>query len=109
MYRFSLFLVFGALSGLANAASFGWAVPKSVLQEAGILHVEFGTAAPRTGLPGCAVRTFIDVSTDAGRMRASLALTAFAAKKEVWVEVDDEITGCQWGTSVPNKWIRARQ
>ena len=110
MYKINcVFLFFLTCSDLVSAANFGWAIPKSVLQEAEVLHVEFGAAAPRTGLPDCAVRTFIDISTDAGRVRASLALTAFAAKKEVWVEVGDEVVGCRWGTSVPNKWIRARQ
>jgi len=91
-----------------NAASFGWAVPKSVLQESNVLHVEFDATATRSGLPGCATRTYIDLTTEAGKVRASLALTAFAAGKEVFFYISDGMASCQWSSSVPNNWLRVR-
>ena len=92
----------------ASAASFGYAVPISVLQESNVLHVEFDAAAPRSGLPSCASRTYIDLTTNGGKVRASLALTAFAAGKEVFFYISDGITSCQWSSSVPNNWLRVR-
>jgi len=103
-----LFLGLAILSTSTSAANFGWAVPKSMLQESTVLHVEFDATAVRSGLPDCASRTFIDVTTEAGKVRASLALTAFAAGKEVFFYISDGITNCQWSSSVPNNWLRVK-
>lgn len=104
----SFFMALATLSTGAGAASFGWAVPISMLQEANVLHVEFAATAARSGLPSCASRTYIDLTTDAGKVRASLALTAFAAGKEVFFSMSDDIVGCQWSSSVPNNWLKVR-
>ena len=96
------------ISSDSGAASFGWAVPTSILQENVVLHIEFDTTATRNGLPSCATRTYIDITTEAGKVRASLALTAFAAGKEVYFYINDGITNCTWSSSVPNKWLKVR-
>ncbi len=78
------------------------------MQESDVLHVEFDGTAARRGLPDCATRTYIDLTTDHGRVRASLALTAFAAGKEVYFSINDNISSCQWSSSVPNNWLRVK-
>lgn len=103
-----VFLGLAVFMNNVSAASFGWAIPKGVLQEANVLHVEFDTSAIRSGLPACATRTYIDITTDAGKVRASLALTAFAAGKEVYFYISDGIVNCEWSSSIPNKWLRVR-
>ena len=108
MNKLIIFTCLFTITSIANAASFGWAVPSSVLQESNVLHVEFAPTATRSGLPECASRTYIDLSTDVGKVRASLALTAFAAGKEMFFYISDGLTSCQWSTSVPNNWLRVR-
>ncbi len=108
MYIKLILIVALLFSDAAWSASIGWAVPISVLQEQDVLHVEFAPNAPKSGLPSCATRTFINVTTDAGKVRASLALAAFAAQKEVYVYLEDNITSCRWSSSVPSTWIRVK-
>jgi len=101
-------LALGCGPALVNAANIGWAIPKSVLQEGNVLHVEFEPSAPKQGLPSCATRTYFDITTEAGKVRASIALTAFASNKEVYAHIQDGLTNCGWASSVPNLWIRVR-
>ena len=86
----------------------GWAVPTSLLQEGDVLQVEFSDSAPRQGLPSCATRTFIDLTTDGGKVRASLVLAAYAAQHEVYAKINDGLTTCRFASSVENTWIRIR-
>jgi len=94
---------------VCEAASIGYAIPTSLLQESNVLHVEFAPDAPKTGLPSCASRTYIDLSTDAGKTRAAIAIAAFNEGREVYVYIADGLTTCSWSSSVPNNWIRVRR
>jgi hypothetical protein len=97
------------LSANTHAASFGYAIPSSLLQESNVLHVEFDSNAPRSGLPSCATRTYIDLSTDAGKVRAEMVIAAFNQGREVFAVIADGLTSCSWSSSVPNRYIRVRR
>ena len=109
MKKIILLLLLFLIWEQTNAASFGWAVPVGVLQESTVLHVHFDSNVPRSGLPECATRTYIDLTTEAGRVRASLAIAAFAAGKEVFFYIEDGLTSCGWSSSVPNRWLSVRR
>ena len=87
------------------AGTYGPAVPVAMLQEAGVVHVHMPSNAPRSGIPGCASRVYIDLSTDAGRFRASMAMTALVSGKTVKFVIPSTATSCQWSSSIPNSYM----
>ena len=101
-FKFTVTLILLSTSIISQAAYIGPAVPSRLTQESNILHVHFPASAAKYGLPECATRVYIDISTDAGKMRASMALSAFMAKKKLRLMVLDGKTSCQWSSSVKN-------
>lgn len=102
MFKVALLFLISFTPVLANAGYIGPAVPSRLTQESNILHVHMPATAAKWGLPDCATRVYIDITTDAGKMRASMALSAFMAKKRIRLMVLDGKTSCQWSSSVKN-------
>ena len=75
--------------------------PIRLTQEANILHVHMPSNVAKNGLPSCATRVYIDLSTEAGKMRASMALAAYMGNKKVTFIMTDK-TSCLYGSSVAN-------
>ena len=94
-------LLLSILSGSVFAAQMGPLVPSQLTPEGNILHVHMDGAA-KVGLPECASRAYFDITTDAGKVKASIVLAAFMGGKKITLYMRDGIESCDWGSSVPN-------
>jgi len=99
---FRLIIVFLLMfSGVAYSAQMGPLVPTQLISEGNVLHVHMD-GAYKTGLPECAYRSYIDITTDAGKVKASIVMAAFMGGKKITLYMRDGIDRCDWGSSVPN-------
>ncbi|GLQ72947.1 hypothetical protein [Vibrio penaeicida] len=98
----AIVLVACSVPAISYAASMGPGVPTRLTPEGNVLHVHMD-GAPKSGLPSCARRVYIDLTTEAGRAHASVAIAAFMGGKKVTFILADNIGHCNWGSSVPHE------
>jgi len=82
------------------SATMGPSVPTLLLQEGNVLHVHMPSNTQKSGVPSCASRVYIDLSTEAGKMQASMALSAYMGGKKVKFAIRDGKASCDWGSSI---------
>ena len=89
-----------SIAPVSFSATMGPSIPTLLLQERNVLHVHMPSNTQKVGLPSCATRVNIDLSTEAGKMQASMALSAYMGGKKVRFDIRDGKTSCQWVSSI---------